>query len=260
MNQLDAIVLAGGLLEPADPLFGEAPDARRCLIPIAGRSMVQWVVDVLSESENVNAIYIMGLPPDSGLFSNKPLYFISDAGGIFENIHSGVMRSAADHPTQEKVIIASGDLPAVSTQMVDWLIAWVADHPDEDLYYNVISQAVMEARFPEAGRSYVHFRDIAVCGGDLNIIDHRLFSQARPLWKKLAEARKNPLKQASLLGWDSLILVALRLVTLEGAVRRVCKRLAIRGKAILNPFAEMAMDADKPHQLAILRADLERRV
>jgi len=30
----------------------------------------------------------------------------------------------------------------------------------------------------------------------------------------------------------------------------------LRGRALLTPYAEMAMDVDKPHQLAILREQL----
>jgi hypothetical protein len=52
-------------------------------------------------------------------------------------------------------------------------------------------------------------------------------------------------------------LVALHLVTLDTAVKRVCKRLEIPATALRCPHAEMAMDADKPHQLTILRRELE---
>jgi hypothetical protein len=49
----------------------------------------------------------------------------------------------------------------------------------------------------------------------------------------------------------------LHAITLDGAVRKVCRRLQLRGRALHCPYPEMAMDADKPHQLAILRQDLE---
>jgi hypothetical protein len=54
-----------------------------------------------------------------------------------------------------------------------------------------------------------------------------------------------------------LLLVATRLITLEGAVKRVVKRLDLDARALLNPYAEIGMDADKPHQLAILRDYLQ---
>jgi hypothetical protein len=49
-----------------------------------------------------------------------------------------------------------------------------------------------------------------------------------------------------------------RQLTMEGAVKRVTKRMDITGKVVISPYAELGMDVDKPHQLEILRADLMR--
>jgi len=91
------------------------------------------------------------------------------------------------------------------------------------------------------------------------VVDHNLFAIERPLWQKLTSARKHPLRQAGMIGVDTLLLIALRQITLQSAVNRVCQRLSLKGKALLCPYAEMGMDADKPHQLAILRQYLEER-
>ena len=50
-----------------------------------------------------------------------------------------------------------------------------------------------------------------------------------------------------------------RLLTLEKAETIVSKRLSIKGRVIVCPYAEVGMDVDKPHQLAIMRADLAKR-
>jgi hypothetical protein len=238
-----AIVLAGGLLAAEDPLFEHAPGGHRSLIPIDGRPMAQWVIDALTPSSAVQSITVMGLGPDSG--------------GMFENIKNGILHAAEICPEQNKVIVASADVPAVRPEMIDWLVSQIETAPDSFVYYNVIQKETMEARFPGANRSYVRFKDVSVCGGDLNLIDQRFFTAEKPIWKELTQNRKHPLRQAALLGLDNLLLVALHLVTLDIAVKRVCKRLDISASALRCPYAEMAMDADKPHQLTILEQDLE---
>jgi hypothetical protein len=70
-------------------------------------------------------------------------------------------------------------------------------------------------------------------------------------------ARKNPLRQAGLIGLDTMLLLLLRQLTLQELVRRVSRRLEIRGRALDCPFAELGMDVDKPFQLAIIQKDLE---
>jgi len=255
--KVQAVVLAGGILSPEDPLYASAPDGHRSMVPIHGKPMAQWVLDALSASDVVEGITVMGLSAACGLNSYKPLDFAEDDGGMFENIRAGVLRAVDLFPEQDKVIIASADIPAVKPEMVNWLIAQVEKNPKAYIYYNVIEKSAMEARFPQAARSFVRFKDISVCGGDLNVIDKHLFTVERPIWKRLTDARKHPLQQASLLGLDTLVLVALHLITLEKAVKKIYRKLSLEGQALVSPYPEMAMDADKPHQLEILRHDLE---
>jgi len=257
--KMDAVVLAGGKMALDDPLHAEGVDGSRSLIDLLGKPMIQWVVDALEASECVAEMYVIGLPTAYKLKASKPIHYLPDRDDLFENIRSGVIQATHDHPSRTQVLIASSDIPAIQPSMIDWLASEVEANPGLMMYYNVVEKSTMEARFPQSNRSYVRFKDIAVCGGDMNVVDKSLFAEERLIWQKLANARKHPLKQASLLGIDSLIMVALHMVTLEGAVKRVCKRLAINAKALRCPHAEIAMDADKPHQLAILRHHLEER-
>ncbi len=256
---MNAVVLAGGKMSPEDPLYGEGQDGSRSLIHIMGKPMAQWVIDALDGAQSVNEIFVIGLPAECGLTAKKLLHFIPDQNGIFENIKEGVFQATKDSVVSSKVITASADIPSVKPEMVDWLASIVESNPDQMLYYNVIDQKVMETKFPNSNRSYVHFKDVSVCGGDLNVIDKSFFSAESPVWHQLTEARKNPIKQAGLLGFDTLLLVVFRLVTLEGAVKKICKRLSIKARALLCPYAEMGMDADKPYQLEILRQYLENK-
>lgn len=255
--KMGAVVLAGGVMTQDDPLYAEAPNGSRSMIDIHGKPMVQWVIDALNGSKSVSSLYIIGLPADCDIETTKPVHFLSDEGGLFENIRAGVIRAAKDDPEQTRALVVSSDIPAIRPEMVDWLAAQVKSDSQSLIFYNVIPRKVMENRYPESNRSYVHFRDITICGGDMNIIDKGLFAEDRPIWKQLAETRKHPLRQAGLLGFENIILVALRLVTLNDSVKRVCKKLSLSARALVCPYAELGMDADKPHQLAILRNDLE---
>ena len=93
----------------------------------------------------------------------------------------------------------------------------------------------------------------------MNLIKTSLVTQNDELWNRLVAARKNVLKQAALIGYDTLFLLFFRLVDLDGAVKRATKRLKLTGKAILCPYAEVGMDVDKPFQLELVRADFARQ-
>ena len=92
----------------------------------------------------------------------------------------------------------------------------------------------------------------------MNVIHVRLV-QDTAFWERMFEARKNPLRQAALLGPDLLFLLLTRRTTIDGAVKRVSKRLGLKGRAVISPYAEIAMDVDKPHQLELVIADLSKR-
>jgi hypothetical protein len=117
----------------------------------------------------------------------------------------------------------------------------------------------MEKRFPNSRRSYTRLKDMQVCGGDMNIIRTMTASGNDQLWERIIAARKNAFKQASLIGYDTLLLLLLRSIDLDHAVERVTQRLNLSAQALISPYAEIGMDVDKPSQLEMLRADLASR-
>lgn len=260
MIQLDAVILAGGKLGIDDPLYDESVNGSRSLIDLHGKPMAQWVIDALDRASSVADLYVIGLPADCGLTSAKTLHFLEDQGDIAANMRQGVIQAHIEHPERSKALLVSADIPAVKPHMIDWLANQVAEDMSLMMYYNVITQQTMETRFPNSNRSYLRFKDVSVCGGDLNAVDKNVFATEQPIWQELTDARKRPLKQASIIGFDILFLIGLRLITLQTTVKKVCKRLDLQAKALICPYAEMGMDADKPHQLAILRQHLQEGV
>jgi hypothetical protein len=94
-----------------------------------------------------------------------------------------------------------------------------------------------------------------VCGGDLNVINVELADKT-DLWDRLIAARKSVRRQAALLGYDLLLRLLTRRITLQQGEEKVSQRLGIKGHVVVSPYAELAMDVDKPEQLAIVRRDL----
>ena len=72
-------------------------------------------------------------------------------------------------------------------------------------------------------------------------------------------SRKNPIKQASLIGFDTLFLLLMRRLTIKKMVQVVADRIGLKGRALICPYAEVGMDVDKPFQYEILCAELDRK-
>jgi GTP:adenosylcobinamide-phosphate guanylyltransferase len=257
--KMDAVVIAGGTPTPGDPLFSFTQGKPKALLELAGKPMIQWILDALDGAETIERVIVVGLDTDCGVAGAKVCVYTESKGDILPNIRYGVEQALAIHPAAEYVAVVSSDIPAILPQHVDWVVN-SAMQSREDVYYNVITRQVMEARYPGSNRSYVRLKDVEVCGGDLNVVRTSMVQGRDALWERIIAARKNALKQAALLGLDTLLLLLMRQITLERAVEKVTRRLHLSGRALVCPYAEIGMDVDKPHQLKILRADLEQRM
>jgi hypothetical protein len=119
----------------------------------------------------------------------------------------------------------------------------------------------MEKRYPGCKRTWTHLKGMEVCGGDLNMARiSLLLSEETDLWEKITDARKSPMKQAAMVGFDTAFLLLTGQLTLEKAETNIMTRLNITGKAIVCPYAEVGMDVDKLFQLEIMREDLKKRL
>jgi NDP-sugar pyrophosphorylase family protein len=90
---MEAILTAGGVPLPEEPLYTATQGNPKALVDIAGKPMVQWVLDALNESRNVDNIIVVGLTEKSGLKSKKKLYFVSNRGKMVENLQASARKA-----------------------------------------------------------------------------------------------------------------------------------------------------------------------
>ncbi len=255
---MDAIVFAGGIPQPDEPLYPYSAGEPKALIDIAGKPMIQWVLDALCEAGTVDRIVIIGLTEKSRLDCLKPLTYLPNEGRLLENVKAGTAKVLELNPKAKYVLLASSDTPAITGEMIDWIVKTCMETKD-DLYYNVIRREVMERRFPGSKRTYTKLKDMEVCGGDTNVVRTAIVNENSDFWNKIFDARKSPADQALLLGPDILFRLLFRQLTADDVIQRVAAKLDLKGRALVCPFPEVGMDVDKPHQLELMRADLAAR-
>ena len=254
---MHVVITAGGIPRPDESLFAFTKGGYKAMLDVAGKPMVQCVLDALNATPRIGRIVVVGMPPIEMLKSEKPLTFLPNRGDILNNIQAGALELLRQDTTTQQFLAASADVPGISAEMINWIIDRV-NESDRDLYYLVIERKAMEQRFPESKRTYLHLKDIEVCGGDVNAARATIFQNTNPLWRKIIETRKSPIKQALALGFDTMLLIMLRAISLAQTERRVCKRLGVTGRVIPCPYAELGMDVDKSFQYEIMQHDLAK--
>ncbi len=259
MSIVDAVVTAGGVPQPGEPLYPYTQGKPKALMDIAGKPMIQWVLDALGGAETIRRVVVVGLAEEgTALECRKTLGFLPAQGSLIANVVAGVRWVLGQDAAAAHALLVSSDIPTITPEIVNWNVT-TSLQTDHDAYYSVISQAAMERRFPGSKRTYFHLKEGLFTGGDVNMAATRLVTRIPPPMQALVEARKNILKQASLLGFDLFFLLGTRQLSLAQMETMVSQRLGLTGRVLICPYAEAGMDVDKPAQYGLVKRDLEGR-
>ena len=223
MPLIDAIVIAGGIPNPEEPLYPLTQGRSKALLEIAGQPMIQWVLDALGGAQTIRRVVVVGLEPDNvpvPLHCRKTISFLPNQGGMLPNVTSGVQWVVDQDASAQHALIVSSDVPAVTPEAIDWIVE-NSLQTNHEVYYALIPQAAMEQRFPGSRRSYFHFKEGTFTGGDVTLVATRLLTHVPREMDTLIEARKSIFQQARIIGLDTLLLLALRRLSVAD-VERVC--------------------------------------
>lgn len=259
MRKLNAVTLAGAPPETDDPLAVAEGVERKVLIDLHGRPMLWWVLRALRSSGRLGRLIVLGGEPEDIAGIAGPIECVPAQGELLDNVLTGLQRLVALNPQAELALVVSGDMPLLTPEMVNWFIDACLE-TEADLYYPVVERAVMEGCFPGSARTYAPLREGRFCGGDMIMVRVSVALTQQELIRDLVERRKSPWQQARLIGVTTLIKLLLRRLSIAEAERVGSRTLSIRGKAIISPYAELGMDVDKPHHLAIVRQALAARL
>ena len=188
---MDAVVLAGGIPQPNEPLYSYSHGEAKALIDMAGKPMIQWVLDALGASKSIEHVVVIGLSDKARLPCKKPLTYLPNQGKLLENLKAGAAKVLEINPKAEYVLFVSSDIPSITAEMVEWLIA-TCKQTDDDLYYNVVRREDMERVFPGSRRTYTRLKDLAVCGGDMNMVRASIVDQNSGFREQAARFPQEP--------------------------------------------------------------------
>ncbi len=255
------LVLAGGVVRPEDPLYAYTQGKPKTFIDMGGRAMLERVVDALYASAYVDEILVVGIEAEAaaraGLEFSRPVNFLPDQGHMIANITRGMAWFRQNRPDAEVILGCSGDIPTITGQVVDTFIE--ACRPwDAGIYYNFVTRGKLESRFPESKRTYSKLNGYEVAGGDMVIARIEMVEKNRELIETLSNARKQPWRVASVVGLGTLLKFLLRRITFA-EIEAIAERITgFPARLILDCPPELAMDADKPFQVDLLRAEFAR--
>lgn len=250
-----ALVLAGRRGGTADPMAAAAGVSHKALLPVAGVPMLLRVVAALRDAPAVGRIVVSIEAPEATL---------SGLGGL-----EGVARLvAAPSPARSAaaaleafgapLLLVTADHALLTPEMVGHFLGAVP--PGAAAVAALARRETVLAGHPATRRTWLRFRDGAFSGCNLFLLlEAEGAARAVAYWRRVEEDRKRPLAMARLLGPLTLLRFALRRLTLRAALDALERRCGARLAAVEMPFADAAIDIDKPADLALVEAVLRRR-
>lgn len=255
---MDCVIVAGGRPGPDDPLYAYTQGQPKALLDMGGRTMLERVTDALQASQHIEEVVVVGLGPQLAVAAEfsfrRPVHHIADQGSMVSNALAGIAWSRQRQPDTETVMLCSSDIPALTPAVVDDHIAQCRPF-EYSLYYSVVTREVLEKRFPGSKRTYVRLHEMEVAGGDLMIARPEIAETNPEIWQALSNARKHAWKLARIVGLSTLVKFLLHRLSLAEARVAAERLVGCPVRAIISPHAELAMDADKPYQVDLLRAE-----
>jgi len=248
---VNVILLAGAA--NTGPLKDVSPATNEALVDIGGKPMVQYVVDGLRQSKEVRRIAIVAPPGElEPHVQGDNLEFVASGSHIIDNI----VRAYKVLPKDEQLLIATCDIPLITGEVIDGLIALCRQKP-ADIYYPIVEKSINDEKFPTMKRTYVTLKEGVYTGGNLFVVNPTVVERTAPMARKFLDYRKSPLKMVNLLGLGFLlryiVFKNLGLVELEAKLSQMWD---IRGAVIICPYPEVGVDVDKPSDLELARAVL----
>jgi len=252
------LVLAGDR-GPSDPVSQAAGVAHKCLAPVAGRAMLERVVEALAASGEVGRIAVSLTSPQL-LDSLPALAPLRDSGRLTALTAAGspansVLRGAEALHDPFPLLVTTADHALLTTAMVDHFCR-ESRAGGAEVTAGLTASALLQASYPQSRRTYLHFRDERYSGSNLFALMSPPALALPRLWLRVEQQRKRPWRIAAVFGPVLLLGYLLRRFTLDQAMARISARLGVKVAAVKMPMAEAAIDVDKPADLELVEAIL----
>ena len=242
-----ALVLAGSR-GPGDAMAGAYGVANKCLIPVGGVPMLRRVHDALATSGLFNRIAV-SIEDEAAAFDvlGPSARVLASSASAPASVLAAVASGALQYP----LLITTGDHALLTPRMLAHFCA-ASETSGADFTVGLARAETILAAHPESVRTYFRLGNDRVSGCNLFVVKTEAGLKLLQRWQHLEQNRKKPWKLVAAFGAKPILLYMTGQMTAKRAFGFVSQSLGIAVQPVYLPFAEAAIDVDKPsdHELA----------
>lgn len=238
---MKCIILAGG--ELSGELKEELNVNFRSEYVWQGRSFLQIAIDA---TRPFGDVIVVGGDPRSDV------QWIEGGNTFLESFSKGVNAGVGE----KSLLMLSADLPFLTQEAVKEFV----QKSDENnvINYSIVNVGLVDAKYPGMARTSLGLQEGVFTGGNLFLLNRDLMLKILPKIQSVYDARKSPVKLASLLGVKTFLVVLRARIfpkwsPICGIEKVVSKALGAPVKAIPCDHPEIAADIDNSRHFAWLK-------
>ncbi|QPC44247.1 NTP transferase domain-containing protein [Kaustia mangrovi] len=241
----DVLVLAAGR-GPDDPMAKAFGVSHKCLVELGGVPMLARVLKALAAAPHIGRIVVSIDRPDIVAQASAAAGDVeATAIASTTSAPASVIAAASSGELTFPLLVTTGDHALLTAEMVQHFLAESAAS-GADLTVGLAREETIAAAYPETKRTYFAFGRDRVSGCNLFALNSEQALKAIAFWARLDRDRKHPFRLMRAFGLSSLALYALGRLDLDRAFARASRKLGLVARPVDMPFAEAAIDVDKP--------------
>lgn len=242
---------------PNDPMAERYGVSHKCLIEVGGKPMLARVVDTLLSHRAVQSVGISieddsVLAPALGADAKKIQFHQSQ-----NSAPASVLSALAEMDGKGPVLVTTADHALLDHQMLDHFFAQAGD-VDADLLVGLARDEVILKAYPDAKRTFLKFGPDRVSGCNMFAFKTERAQNVLSFWQRVEKNRKNPFKLIAAFGLKPLIAYVTGSLNLEKAFELASDKIGVKARPLLLPFANAAVDVDKPEDKELVEEILAR--
>lgn len=251
---MNALVLAGS--SNKGELYEHTNIKDEALIKIGNKTMVEYVVEAIKGSQNIDKIILVGPEAQlSDLFAGEEKVEVTGGG---TTVIEGVLNGLRLVDVEKKLLVATSDIPLLTAEAIDDFIE-LCRQKDGDLFYPIIPREAVERFFPGTKRTYFNLTEGVFTGGNLFYVDPKVIPTCADVAEEVVKLRKSPVKLAKMLGIPFIFKFLLKRLSIGEVERQASRILKVKGVAVISQCPEVGIDVDKPSDLELVQSVFNSR-
>lgn len=259
--KFNVILLAGG--RGADDLMAKAFDIEhKCLLDIAGTPMIMRVLNSLRKCPAIDRIAISienedilkSAPGFSKLPLKRRIMVVKSARQVSQSVTNAIKLAELEYP----ILITTADHALLTVEMLNHFCT-MSVLSNADVTVGLAHEDVVKMAYPKAKRTFFRFSDGKFSGCNMFALLNKRGLNAISFWKTIERQRKRPWRIVKAFGIGRLATYLGGMLSLTRAMDQATELVDARVEAIRIPFAEAAIDVDKPEDLELVHEILASR-